>query len=61
MAAPMKKTPVYLAPINLAVHFVKGFFFFLSIYRKKSCGFSCKVGRYLHVGDTSQVSIFRLT
>ena len=60
MAAPMKKTPVYLAPINLAVHFVKGVFF-LSIYRKKSCGFSCKVGRYLHVGDTSQVSIFRLT
>ena len=23
MAAPMKKTPVYLASINLAVHFIK--------------------------------------
>ena len=34
MAAPMKKTPVYLAPINLAVHFVKGCFFCQFIGRK---------------------------
>ena len=34
MAAPMKKTPVYLAPISLAVHFVKGFFFCQFIGRK---------------------------
>ena len=35
MAAPMKKTPVYLAPINLAVHFVKGFFFFCQFIGRK--------------------------